>query len=124
MTRGEMLWLAGLLEGEGCFWGYTRGKYFQPGISLAMTDRDVVDRAASLLGTRSFAASRDKRRVAKPMWRCAVQSAPAARWMADLHEHMGERRRAKIESVLREYAEYQPPMRKSSTWKKYAEVIA
>lgn len=123
MTTHETQWLAGLLEGEGCFWGYWRGPYFQPGISLAMTDRDVVARAADLFGTKVSDRSPDKRGN-KPMWRCSVQSTRAARWMADLHEFMGERRRAKIESVLREWAEYSPPTRKSTSWRKHAEVTA
>jgi hypothetical protein len=59
MTREEKItWLAGLLEGEGCFspercaYWYTRGKkskrktvgyYFR--ITINMADRDVIERA-------------------------------------------------------------------------------
>lgn len=44
MLTTDEVWLAGLLEGEGCFstgstgWGHAQ-------IALSMTDRDVIDRA-------------------------------------------------------------------------------
>jgi hypothetical protein len=50
LSKVDIAWLAGLLEGEGSF---MRGKRKDaPGISLAMTDRDVVERAAKLLRTK------------------------------------------------------------------------
>ena len=45
----DIAWLAGLLEGEGCF-RLDKGKY--PIIRLGMGDEDVVVRAASLMKTR------------------------------------------------------------------------
>lgn len=55
MREVDAAWLAGLLEGEGSFIvgstvssnGYTS---YRTRISLAMTDKDVVDRAAVLMG--------------------------------------------------------------------------
>jgi hypothetical protein len=119
IPEADLRWLAGLLEGEGCFGGYWhgRGPYFQPVIQLAMTDRDVVSQAAMLMGTRVSASPSDKRRVCKPMWRCAVSGSRAIQWMADLHALMGERRRQKIESVMTEWVEYQPPKRKATAWR-------
>lgn len=48
----DIVWLAGLLEGEGCFTPDTNcGKYKRrsPRVKLKMTDRDVVERAAALM---------------------------------------------------------------------------
>ena len=45
MKTKELHWLAGLLEGEGCFTFNT----YSPVIMLAMTDEDEVRRAATLM---------------------------------------------------------------------------
>ena len=47
-------WLAGLLEGEGCF--TARGKY--PSVILKMKDHDVVKRAATLMKARTYKDNR------------------------------------------------------------------
>lgn len=117
MTTADLHWLAGVLEGEGCFGGYWRGPYFQPMISLQMTDRDVVDRAADLLGCARPQRSCDAR-GRKPMWRCGVQNRRAVNWMADLHALMGVRRQSKIGAVLAQYADYRPPVRSSGVWRR------
>ena len=53
MNEIEVAWLAGLLEGEGCF--HLRKEDDRPLIKLNMTDRDVIERAARLMGaTYSF----------------------------------------------------------------------
>lgn len=52
MTEAEAAWLAGVLEGEGCFdWNnnYNLKKQF-PRIRIGMTDEDVVRRVAVLCG--------------------------------------------------------------------------
>lgn len=46
----DLYWLSGLLEGEGCFRAQEHG---QPIIVLAMSDEDVVARAAGPHG-RAF----------------------------------------------------------------------
>ncbi len=46
MSLKDLAWLGGLLEGEGCFM-IPKGS---PRIALAMSDKDVVQRAARLMG--------------------------------------------------------------------------
>lgn len=50
----EIAWMAGLLEGEGCFTaeGGQRARFRYPRITLGMTDRDVVERASVLFDAR------------------------------------------------------------------------
>lgn len=52
----DIHWLAGLLEGEGCFAleknNGSNSKSHNPRITVAMTDKDVIDRAASILHTK------------------------------------------------------------------------
>jgi hypothetical protein len=62
MTKTEIAWLSGLLEGEGCFVLKWRGKgrrgtelYPSVEIRLAMTDEDVVRRAYEMAGCGRFA---------------------------------------------------------------------
>lgn len=48
METQDLRWLAGLLEGEGSFCAGPPNRPNNPRIELAMTDRDVLDRVASL----------------------------------------------------------------------------
>lgn len=91
----DLIWLAGLLEGEGTFDAHS-GKY--PRIRVAMTDRDVVGRAASLFGTQVRLTL--NRAPSKATWAARVQGAPAAEIMRLILPHMGTRRSAKIAEIL------------------------
>lgn len=95
MERDDLIWLAGLLEGEGAF-DAQRGKYAR--IRLAMTDRDVVQRAATLMGTSNRLSLHPA--PAKPTWHAEVQGARAVDLMRLLLPFMGARRSAKIAEVL------------------------
>lgn len=93
--RDDLLWLAGLLEGEGSFDAH-RGKY--PRVRLAMTDRDVVGRAASLMDTSLRLALHPA--PAKATWHSEVSGQKAAEIMRAILPHMGARRSQKIADVL------------------------
>lgn len=94
----DVAWLAGLLEGEGCFETHKNS----PGLRLNMTDEDVVARAAGILGVPRPARSylRDNR---KPLWALSVHGAHAIEWMKVILPYMGGRRTAKIEEVIAAY---------------------
>ncbi|AYN58510.1 HNH endonuclease [Arthrobacter phage Liebe] len=94
-TRDDLLWLAGLLEGEGSFDAH-RGKY--PRIRLAMTDRDVVGRAASLMDAKIRLSLHPL--PAKATWHTEISGARAAEIMRLILPHMGARRSQKIAEVL------------------------
>jgi len=93
---GDIRWLAGLLEGEGCFLYKST-----PSIVLKMKDKDVVEHAANLLGGRGVRLGAPP---VKPQWNqqysCAVYGARAAGWMMTLYGLMGMRRKDKIREVL------------------------
>jgi hypothetical protein len=91
----DVYWLAGLLEGEGAFDAH-RGKY--PRIRLAMTDRDVVGRAASLMDTSVRCSLHPA--PAKATWHSEVSGERAAAIMRELLPHMGSRRSQRIADVL------------------------
>lgn len=70
-----------------------------------MCDRDVVERAAALLGTSSISESRKREdeRGWRPTHRCAVSGHRAAVLMRALQPLMGQRRQRQIEAALRVY---------------------
>lgn len=94
-TPNDVIWLAGLLEGEGTFDSH-RGKY--PRIRLAMTDRDIVGRAASLMDSTIRLSLHQA--PAKPTWHTELSGEKAAAIMRLILPHMGARRSGKIAQVL------------------------
>jgi hypothetical protein len=98
MNRDDLIWLAGLLEGEGTF-DLQRRRY--PRIRLAMTDRDVVGRAATLMGTKVRLSLRQAPN--KPTWHAEVQGPRAVSLMEALLPHMGARRSQAIATILADH---------------------
>lgn len=101
-TTAELTWLAGLLEGEGCFF-IDRGKYAR--MTLKMTDRDVVYRAYRTTGVGTFTEShppRDQRTGRQPtfVWRVSRKD-DVLSLMEDLQPLMGARRANKIQEILK-----------------------
>lgn len=106
MTREDVIWLAGLCEGEASF-DLQRGKY--PRIRVGMTDRDTVGRVATLLGTSIRLTL--KPAPNKPIWTAELQGERAAEIMRSLLPHMGARRSSKIAEILAATV-----VRKDPTW--------
>ncbi len=111
-TSLEIAWAAGLFEGEGCWNVYTRksGK-LQVQARLTMTDRDVVERFASIIGCGSTRASHTpsaRARGDKPLTEWYVYEAERVREVIRLFlPYLGDRRRARAEEVLRLGADIQ-----------------
>lgn len=102
MLAKDLYWLAGLLEGEGCFREGHKGVGF-PRLKVNMTDRDVVARAAELLGTKlhgPHARVCPSGKPAQSQYIAEVTGDAAAGWMMTLYSLLGLRRRAKIREVL------------------------
>lgn len=104
MKETDLTWLAGLLEGEGSFLKAPPSNPNCPRISLEMTDKDVVERAALLMGGKAV------RRVLKdPLWKPAyrviVKGLRAVTLMRILYPEMGARRRSQISAALEKYIE-------------------
>jgi hypothetical protein len=93
MTEIEIAWLAGILEGEGCFMFRGTAK-----ISLQMTDEDVVVKVASLMGrpyrARKILENRKQVFVTESFGKQALEI------MGLVKPHMGTRRSAKIDEVI------------------------
>lgn len=95
-------WVAGLLEGEGTFAnaaGY-------PHISVSMCDRDVLERAAAILGIPTVSPKdviRNAEHGWSPAYQISVTGARAAEWMHRLRPLMGQRRAQQIDRALASY---------------------
>ena len=108
IANKDLHWLAGLLEGEGCFLlattkacGYT---YYHPRIDLSMTDEDIVKRAAKLLGSSyrpvKFRVRLKGGTLSKRTYKTNVYSTRAVEWMKRLLPILGKRRQKQINSVF------------------------
>jgi hypothetical protein len=102
MANEDIAWLAGLLEGEGCFTcSFQNGNNFAtPRIQLTMTDQDVVEKAARLLNTK--VTSTDWRTKGdKAVFRTSLaRQEDLKKVLTDIHPFMGKRRQEKIDELL------------------------
>lgn len=121
----DIHWLAGLLEGEGCFSvqkhvAKQNGKnpnkkrfhpigtiQYLPVITLHMTDEDPVAKAASLLKVAAGKAPHTtvKGKAIYQLTACGIH---AVGWMMTLYPLMGKRRKARIAEILANWKEYKP----------------
>lgn len=109
LTEAETSWIAGLLEGEGWFGWVGKAPYTYPGIQVAMTDEDVVERLHRLTGCgtrRPPRASAHPNHKPVTVWRCSGE--PAADLMRSVHRLMGTRRGSVISGVLEAWAKRRP----------------
>jgi hypothetical protein len=94
----SIYWLAGLLEGEGCFWCGKGGRVL---IRLAMTDQDIIERAAAVMGGHIEKPRRPNGGShLKTVYAVRVRGDDAILWMQRLRPLMGRRRQSKIDEVL------------------------
>lgn len=96
-------WLAGILEGEGCFTtsGSAR-RYIR--IDLVSTDRDVVERAALLMDdSRVGVVGKTSTVSRKQQYRTTLSGARAARVMLTVLPQLGQRRAERVTGLLEQF---------------------
>lgn len=98
MDSIDCAWLAGILDGEGCFTYSNGGK--NPVVTVAMSDFDVIERVAAVTGVGTIleykvAAGR------KPMLRWWVgRRRDVARVLLAIYPLMSERRQSRIAELV------------------------
>lgn len=97
--REDVIWLAGLFEGEATF-DLHKGRY--PRVRVGMSDRDVIGRAATLMGSTVRLSMKPAPYAA--MWHAEISGAKAVEVMRAVLPYMGARRSAKIAAILGESA--------------------
>jgi hypothetical protein len=109
----DLYWLAGLLEGEGCFRAVKASGWTYAWIGLKMTDYDVVQRAAKLMDIEHITidSKREFSLGSKPIYVVQQTGYASAELMRQLLSLMGERRSAKIREILAQI-EVELPQRK------------
>lgn len=102
MTEAEVAWLAGFLEGEGTFYikSQPNRNYRIPTIKVGGCDKDVIERAAKLLGSESLQFERRRQEHWKDQWKVQVYGKRAVGIMQQVLPLMGERRATKIKEVI------------------------
>lgn len=100
MTELDLMWLAGLLEGEGSFLFPAPSEGNTPRIALQMTDEDVVRRAATLMGVETVSRTDRKPGIWKPCFHANLKGKRARALMERLLPHMGARRSQRIKEIL------------------------
>lgn len=103
MKHDDILWLAGLLEGEGCF-SLTNLKAIRglgtPKVSLNMSDLDVVEKANELMGAKTIHTKLPRKSHWSTTYEINIYGKPALRIMADILPYMGKRRSARIMDII------------------------
>ena len=99
LSELELGWLAGLLEGEGCFTTTGRKRPYIA-VCLQTTDADVIERAAEMIGVPVHRMRTTSPMSAKPQYRTQLQGRRAAELMRLVRPHMGLRRGGRIDELL------------------------
>jgi hypothetical protein len=95
--REELIWAAGLFEGEGCFTRNTNG---YPKAKIVMTDEDSIRRFCTAVGFGSVHGP-VRRRSWKPYWEWRIGGFEKVQaLLAMLWPGLGARRRARAIEVL------------------------
>lgn len=110
MSPFDLGWVAGLVEGEG-YIGVIRNKrkrFIYPTVVVVMTDRDVLDNLARVVGhghvRRRTSAQLRANPHYKPQFAWQLVGSKAGILLRQIQLWMGQRRAARIDEVLDECA--------------------
>ncbi len=102
----NLYWIAGLLEGEGCFGFYNNC----PTIQVNMTDKDVIDKAKIILDIENNNEVRKQIKdiKRKDIYCLNISGSIAIQWMMTLYSLMSLRRKNKIKEIINLWKNYKP----------------
>lgn len=99
INEPDLIWLAGLLEGEGNFtWTQNSRQYSYPRMSVGSTDADVIFRVTSIIDNRRLYIKHLP--SGKIFYTWSVNGKIAIEIMRLLQPHMMNRRKAVIGDIL------------------------
>lgn len=107
----DIYWLAGWLEGEGCFNLSRDGEFKQFRIEYSSTDLDAIQKVNKLLNTdqKIFIRKQTYSKIGnknKPEYYTKIAGTHAISWMMTLYPLMGNRRRSKIKEIISIWKSY------------------
>ena len=96
----DIVWAAGLFEGEGCIAQHTKGAGYRK-LVIVMTDSDVMERFVDVVGYGKLRGPYNSKSGYKPFWRWEiVKSKEVLRILKMFLPHLGKRRAEKaIEAI-------------------------
>lgn len=95
----DKYWLAGLIEGEGCFCiNRNQNKTEYPGFKMNMCDEDIIAKAANILNHKYSISYKTIKE--KPVYLITFTGKKAYRLMQLMHPLMGKRRQSKINEIM------------------------
>lgn len=115
LSTRDIAWLAGLVEGEGCISikraARRSGNANSIHLHIGMTDWDVLDRAAAILGARVLgpyadSATRQDTYTRQGTYRVVVTQGLAASWLMTLYPLLGQRRQVAAREALAFWRSY------------------
>ena len=92
----DLYWLAGYLEGEGCFLRPSPSTPTIPKIMAVSTDRDVIERVGRFFGVSYIFHKKPSKSHWKDSYRVASTGKNAVKIMASIYPIMGKRRQEQI----------------------------
>lgn len=100
MTRdiGDIKWLVGLFEGEGCVVSDAHVR-----LQIVTTDADVAERAYHLLGSKARLHGPRFQPNQMPAYNACLDGDEAAGWMMTMYSQLGMRRQARVQSCLEDW---------------------
>lgn len=93
----DIYWIAGLLDGEGCF-----GFHKSPQIQLNMIDLDIIERARNIL-RQSSKITVVERIGYKTQFKITIAGSDMIGWMMTIYPLMSSRRQIKIKEVINKW---------------------
>lgn len=99
ITVKEIAWVAGLLEGEGCFFNHKNALH-APVIQLRMNDLDVIEQFQSITKWPGKISVGERPNDGNDYYSISVYGNLAAQWMMTIYTLMCSRRKEKIREVL------------------------
>lgn len=121
ITIKEIAWIAGLLEGEGCFGIYNNC----PTVQVNMTDLDVIERARLILDIerRNKVRAQLRENVRKTMYCLNVSGDVAIQWMMTVYSLMGIRRKTKIREIIAKWKTLESSKRRRNDGMEWGRLI-
>lgn len=112
----DIYWLAGLLEGEGCFKERMAGEKKRRTslvIIVAMSDRDVIQRVRDVTGATGKISVQHNEGSSRPgstrsLYRLVIAGRRAVGFMMTVYPLMGQRRQLRIREILQEWRRHPP----------------
>ena len=96
----DIVWLAGILEGEGCF---DKASKKSLRIIIESTDLDVIESVKRITRTSALIISTKKIHNYKDKYKVTVYGNLAIQWVMTIYPLMHRRRREKIKELLEKW---------------------